>query len=136
LKLTSFITHVELLTAAIERGPAPHLWPHALRLFGEASSYRSAEDMMRGLILPFGPQMTAEHIRQVAAAALDNRQISQAANMPSLMEYLFSLVPVSPAVLAEWEEFVNKLVAAQDGDATAYYAYPGLQSLIAAAKPA
>ena len=134
LRLTLSIGHVNALRSIIGINPAPHLWLHALRVFGESLSYRSAEDGMRGLILPFAPQMTAAHVRRIATATLGNPQIREAANMPSLMEYLFNLVPHSPTVLAEWEAFVSKLVEAADGDTSAYYAYPGLQALVAEAK--
>jgi hypothetical protein len=89
---------------------------------------------MRSLILPFAPQMNAEHIHQIAEAILANEQIREAANMPYLMEHLFTLVPLGPNVLLEWEAFVSKLVAAQKGDTTAFYAYPGLQARISIAK--
>jgi hypothetical protein len=124
------------LTDIIARGPAAHLWPHALRRFAEAPGWRNAEDRMRELILPFAPHMTARHIHDIAEATLANGQIREAANMPSLMEHLFSLVPLGPDVLDEWESFVSKLIAAEEGDATAFYAYPELQARIAAVRSA
>jgi hypothetical protein len=89
---------------------------------------------MRALILPFAPYMKAQHIHEIAEATLANSQIREAAGMPYFMEQLFALVPLGPGVLAEWESFVSKLIAAADGDTTAYYAYPGLQTRIAAVK--
>ena len=91
---------------------------------------------MGRLILPFAPHMTAQHIQEIAEATLANGQIRKAANMPSLMERLFTLVPLGPDVLAEWDTFVSKLIAAEGGDALAYYTYPGLQARIAAVKSA
>jgi hypothetical protein len=123
-----------VLTAIIGRSPAPHLWSHALREFAESPGWRSAEDRMRGLILPFAPQMTAKDVHDVAEATLSNGQIREAANMPYLMEHLFTLVPLRSGVLAEWEMLVSNLIAAQNGDSTAYYAYPELQARLDAAK--
>ena len=91
---------------------------------------------MGWVILPFAPQMTARHIHEIAEATLGNYQIREATGMPSLMEQLFTLVPLGPDVLAEWEAFTSKLIAAEDGDTMAYYAYPGLQARIASAKSA
>ena len=91
---------------------------------------------MRELILPFAPHMTAQNIREIAEATLRNSQIRKAGDMPSLMERLFTLVPLGPGVLDEWEAFADNLVSAEDGDATTYYAYPALQARIAAAKSA
>lgn len=130
LRVTSVFTDI------IGRGPAPHLWPHALREFAASPSWRFAEERMRGLILQFAPHMTAQHIHEIAEATLANSQIREAASMPSLIEYLFTLVPPSPDVLAEWDTFVSKLVAAEGGDTTAHYAYPGLQARVAAVKSA
>jgi hypothetical protein len=120
----------------IRRLPSPHLWPHALRRFAESPGWRWAEENMRGLILPFAQHMKAQHIRQIADATLTNSQIREAANIPALMEHLFTLVPLDPDVLTEWEYFINKLVEAEDGDVTEYYANPGLQARIAAEKSA
>ena len=127
-------THV--LPNIIGRGPAPHLWPHALREFAGSPGWRWAEDRMGWVILPFAPQMTARHIHEIAEATLGNYQIREAVGMPSLMEQLFTLVPLGPDVLAEWEAFTSKLIAAEGGDTMAHYAYPGLQARIASAKSA
>lgn len=115
---------------------APHLWSHALREFAESPGWWAAEERMRGLILPFAPHMTAEHLHEVAEATLANSQIREAASMPYLMEQLFTLVPLGPGVLAEWESFVTKLIAAAGGNAMTQYAYPGLQYRISAVKSA
>jgi hypothetical protein len=80
--------------------------------------------------------MTAQHIHEIAEATLGNSDIREAAGMPSLMEQLFTLVPLGPDVLAEWEEFASKLIAAVGGNTMAQYAYPGLQARIASAKSA
>jgi hypothetical protein len=125
-----------VFTDIIGRRAAPHLWSHALREFAGSPGWRSAEERMRGLILPFAPHMTAEHIHEIAEATLANSQIREAASMPYLMEQLFTLVPLGPGVLAEWESFVSKLIAAAGGNPMAQYAYPGLQYRIAAVKSA
>lgn len=134
LSMSSLLA-TSVLPDIIARNPAPHLWPRALHEFAQSHSFRSAEERMRGMILPFAQLMTSKDIREIAEAALANDQIREAANMPHLMERLFALVPIGPDVLAEWEKFVSELIATEDGDAKAYYAYPGLQAQIAAAKP-
>ena len=126
----------DILTKIIARRPSPHLWPHALRIFADSSGWRSAEDRMRALILPFAPGMTAQNVREIAKATLANEQIRAAADIPSLMERLFTLVPLGPDVLTEWQVFVDKLVDAEDGDTTAHFANPGLQARITAATSA
>ena len=133
-RISSSYSSAATLSHIIEIQPGPHLWPHALREFTESGAWRDAEERMRGLIIPFAPQMVAKHIEEIAGATLGNDQIRMAAEMPALMERLFTRVRRGPGVLEVWRSFVERLVTAAAGDETNYYAYPGLEERVAGAR--
>lgn len=93
---------VAVLVDLPDASAARHLWPHALRMFAEAGSWRGAEKAMSGLIVPFASHLTAEDVDAVAHAVIANGQIMYAGGMPALMLYLFERAPRSPAHLTAW----------------------------------
>lgn len=116
----------------ISEHPRRELVSAGIELYEAAGSYRSAEYLGQHAILPLAPYFTAQDIQRLLIVAQKNDQIWAAAGTPALLEKMFDATKAHlPSTRAAWQGFINAQIAIYEGDASAYYAYPGLQQKLA-----
>jgi hypothetical protein len=112
--------------AVISENPRPEFADEAINLFAKARSFRSAESLGEGVILPMARNFSAEQVIRILAAATDNGEIWYASGMPSILERLFDATrPMLPQTAEAWRGFVRSVVA--KNPTNQWFQYPGLQ---------
>ncbi|EMM6685208.1 hypothetical protein ACJJBP_24595 [Pseudomonas aeruginosa] len=115
----------------ISQLPKREFITQAIHIYGNSSSWRTAEQLGRALMIPLAPLMSADDVRSMLEAVQGNGQIWGASGTPAILETVFdttrSLLTTSHP---HWQAFVNARVAASR-DATSLYAYPALQQRLA-----
>jgi hypothetical protein len=110
----------------LAQNPIPGLKSQAIELFAGAASFRSAEVLMRNLILPQAPSFQPGHVDAVLKAILENGQISQASEMPELLGILFDSTEAQLShTKGAWRYFVAQI--AKGKGRKEYYAYPEIR---------
>ena len=99
-----------------------------LEIYAQAESFRHAERLGQSIVLPLAKWFSPGDVKVVLKFVSDNEQIWKAAGTPEILEQLFdqttSLLPNSRP---HWKAFVQEQIDLMNGDASEYYAYPGLQ---------
>jgi hypothetical protein len=115
----------------ISRIPRREFIPQAIRIYGDSSGWRTAEQHGRTLMIPLAPLMSADDVRSVLESVQGNQQIWGASGTSSILEAVFDITwDLLPASHLHWQAFVDARIAASR-DATEHYAYPSLQKRIA-----
>ena len=88
----------------------------------------------RALMVRLAPLLTADDIKNMLDAVMENGQIWSASGMPTILETVFDLSrPVLNEARPHWQHFVDAMTERQHGNPTAYYAYPGIREKLNAA---
>jgi uncharacterized protein YnzC (UPF0291/DUF896 family) len=124
---------LDLLAKAISRHAGEHLWPLVLQEIEFASDFRSGEQVMIQVVMPYATKMSAERVRELGEALLGNGQVRMALAVPPLLVQIFDSTPNTPAMMDEWKMISDDLMAAPGVAAPdSYYAYPELRLRLAA----
>lgn len=115
----------ELQKTIVAGSPQRELTPWVLERFAGAGSFRGAEDLAARLILPMLPYFHAAEVEAILQAVLTNGQISEAGEMPDLVNQVFDgTTHLLPHTRAAWEDFADK--RKDKGEHNERYAYPGI----------
>lgn len=118
----------------ISEHPRQEFVAKALEIYGTAHGFRIAEELGRGLIVRLATYFKAEDIRKLLAAVMANDQISNAGGTPEILVAVFEqTTALLPSTNDSWWNFVDEMTEREDGNETAYYAYPALREKINAA---
>jgi|AMWB02.1.fsa_nt_gi hypothetical protein len=117
----------------ISENPRGEFVDRAIELYSGASSWRYAELLGRALMVRLAPFFSADDIKRVLDAVIDNGQIWAASGMPAILDTVFDLSrPVLPEAKTHWQGFVDAMTTLQHGDAAAHFAYPGIRAKLGA----
>jgi hypothetical protein len=110
--------------------PSAYFAPYAARLLADVRSYRSAEEMAVGVLLPCARYMALEDLGLTLENWAENDQCRYASEMVSLSVKLYqSTAHLRGKDQSLWEEFIEKLHAKQP-DEDSHYRYDQLVSLV------
>ena len=108
--------------------PRKELVDRGLKIYAQAGSYHHAKDLGQSVVLSLAKYFTAADVKEVLEAVNDNGQIWFAHSTPKILEQLFDrTASLLPDVRPYWQTFVDRQIERMSGDASVYYAYPGLQ---------
>lgn len=106
----------------------------AIAIYAKARSYRGAESLGQGLVVPLAQYFDAENIQDLLAAVTKNGQIWCAGGTPEILGLVFDRTrPLLADTRDNWSAFLEEMTRHQGGDETAYYAYPGIREKLNAA---
>ncbi|MCC6678268.1 MAG: hypothetical protein IT436_14095 [Phycisphaerales bacterium] len=101
----------------IARNPRPELGDVAVRIFGDARSFRGAESLARTVLVPMGRTMDAEHVVAALKAAEENGQIWDAGGFPEILIQFFNDTTRHHRATAEaWRGFLKFVTEHDRGD--------------------
>ena len=118
----------------ISQIPRREFITQAIRIYGDASGWRAAEQRGRVLMIPLAPLMNADDVRVMLEAVQENDQIWGASGTSAILETVFD---ATRSLLAQsrphWQAFINARMLSSR-DASSHYAYPALQQRLAASE--
>lgn len=115
--------------------PRVELVAPAIELYRAAGSFRGAEQLGNSVILPVAHLLSEANLDAILDAVYLNDQIWCAGGTPEVLEHVFDITKTMlPGTRKHWQSFVDKQITRMHGDATDYYAYPGLQQRLAQTK--
>lgn len=118
----------------ITEHPKREFVDRAITIYAEARSYRGAESLGHALIVPPAQYFNAANIRDLLAKVAENGQIWCAGGTPEILESAFDQsMPLLADTRDDWSAFVEEMTRHGHGDATGYYAYPGIRAKLDAA---
>lgn len=82
------LTNEELIEHIRKGEPSPLYIDNAIWRFIRASSYKIGTQVISSMLLPLSSHMTAEHVKQITKAYLENRQLYDSWNTTEWMEQL------------------------------------------------
>ena len=101
----------------------------AIKIYKEAGGWRYAEMLGQSVIIPLSHFYTAEDIKEVLEAVVNNDQIGWASGTPGVIEKVFDLThTLLPETRPYWIKFVEDMTEQAHGDQTAHYAYPTIRT--------
>ncbi|AUH64071.1 hypothetical protein CX676_07790 [Paracoccus zhejiangensis] len=118
--------------SVVSEHPRRELVQPAIDLYSGAGSFRGAEMLGQSVILPTAPFFEQADVEALLGAVRENDQIWYAGGTPDVLEQVFDLTKTILGLTREyWQAFVDGQIARMEGDASEYYAYPGLQQKLA-----
>jgi hypothetical protein len=119
----------EVQIGIISQTPRQEFIASAIRIYGDSGGWRTAEERGRAMMIPLAPVMSASDVKDMLMAVKGNSQIYQASGTPGQLEQVLdrSKSTISEA-RSHWQSFVEDMTDENNGDATAYYSYPGLRA--------
>jgi len=115
----------------ISEHPRKELVSRGIELYALAGNFRYAEELGKTVVLPLAPFLVAEDIKAIVDAVHMNGQIWNAAGTPEILEAVYDQTQVLlPESRQYWQAFVDARIE-DIGDASKYYAYPGIQRRLA-----
>ncbi|MBQ0903577.1 hypothetical protein [Micromonospora sp. U21] len=109
----------------------PYFVPWVPSLLREAGSFRQAEGLTRLAVVPYGPLMTEDDLRDALKEWASNGECRSATGMVQLAVDLYqATVQLRPADRPLWERFLGEV---RDGETPdSHYWYSGLEAAMAA----
>jgi hypothetical protein len=123
----------ELLSAhdratVIARRPSEYFASFVPGLLRDASSFRGAEYITSSAVIPCGPYLTLEQLKEALHNWAENDQCRQAAGMVQRsLEFYGSTAHLRPSDEAEWRGFIAEVRSKEQ--AGSFYSYDGLEAV-------
>jgi hypothetical protein len=118
----------------IAENPRREFVSSAISIYRSAGGWRHAEMLGRALVVRLAHLLTADDIKTMLDAVMENCQIWSASGTPTILETVFDLSrPVINQARPHWQHFVDTMTERQHGNPAAYYAYPGIREKLNAA---
>lgn len=119
----------EVQVGIISQNPRREFIDTAIRIYGDSSGWRTAEQRGQALMVPLAPLMSADDVKAMLDAVKHNSQIYEAAGTPDVLEQVFAL---SASTLGQtksyWRDFVDEMTTNNQGRADAHYSYPTIRA--------
>ena len=107
-----------------------------LEIYAQAGSFDAAGRLGQSVVLPLVQWFGPAEVRAMLKTVAGNPQIWYASDTPNILEDVFDrTTPLLSDTRSCWKKFVDTQTKRMEGDASDYYAYPGLRERLGESEP-